>query len=96
MEHEQEKSFTPAFVDVTTPSATKFSIMAVCKPTKLFVHAVFLVLALIFFNEVIQAFIRYQEGKLGISTKEMKSKYVKYPSVAWTWTQRKKILGSKG
>ena len=55
--------------------------MGSCKPTKLFVNAVFLVLALIFANEVIHAFLRFSEGKLGISTKEMKSKYVKFPSV---------------
>ena len=40
-----------------------------------------MVLALTFANEVIKAFMRYSEGKLGISTKEMKSKYVKFPSV---------------
>ena len=55
--------------------------MSSCKPSKLLVNAVFLVLALIFANEVINAFMRYSEGKLGISTKEMKSKYVKFPSV---------------
>ena len=55
--------------------------MRSCKPSKLLVNAVFLVLALIFANEVINAFMRYSEGKLGISTKEMKSKYVKFPSV---------------
>ena len=57
------------------------TIMGSCKPSKLFVNAVFLVLALIFANEVLSAFMRYSEGKLGISTKEMKSKYVKFPSV---------------
>ena len=56
-------------------------IMGSCKPSKLFVNAVFLILALVFANEVIAAFLRYDEGKLGISTKEMKAKYVKYPSV---------------
>ena len=55
--------------------------MGSCKPSKLLVIAVFLFLALIFANEVFSAFLKYNEGKLGISTKEMKSKYVKFPSV---------------
>ena len=98
MEHEQEMSHTPAFVGSSTQSATEFSIMAACKPSKLFVNAVFLVLALIFLNEVLHAFTRYQEGKVGISTKEMKSKYVKYPSVTicMDLDTKKKDLGFKG
>ena len=55
--------------------------MGSCKPSQLFVNLVFLVLALIFANEVIHAFLRFSEGKLEKSTKEMKSKYVKFPSV---------------
>ena len=72
--------------------------MAARKPTKLFVNAVFLGLALIFFNHINHAFIRYQEGKLGTSTKEMISKYVKYPSVTicLDLDTKKKDMGFKG
>ena len=55
--------------------------MVTCKPSKLFLNAVFLFLALMFFYKVFNAFMRYQDGKVGTSTKEIKSKYVKYPSV---------------
>ena len=53
-----------------------------CKPSKLFVYAVFTVLALVFINVVIHSLIRWHEGLVGISRKEMKSKYAKFPSIS--------------
>ena len=94
---EGERTSTAAWVDRSPQSTTKFSIVAACKPSKLLVHGVFLVLALIFLNEVTHAFVRYREGKVGISTKEMKSKYVKFPSVTicLDLDTRKKAIGFK-
>ena len=63
------------------PRSKELKILGSCNPTKLIVKAVFLVLFMICAGQVIHAFIRYREGKLGITTKEMKSKYVTYPSI---------------
>ena len=36
----------------------------------------------VFLRELIASFIRWQEGKLAISVAEMKSKYIKFPSIS--------------
>ena len=36
----------------------------------------------VFAREVIVSFLKWREGKVGISMEEMKSKYVKFPSIS--------------
>ena len=65
--------------------------------SKLFAYVVFLVLFLIFAVEVIISFIRWREGKVGLSITEVQSEYVKFPSISICIDQdaKKEELGFK-
>ena len=43
---------------------------------------IFLGLFALFARKVIVSFVEWQEGKVGISVKEVKSEYVKFPSIS--------------
>ena len=68
--------------------------MELCRPSKLSAYAIFL---LIFGYEAIVSFIKWHEGKVAISMKEVKSKYVKFPSISICLDQdvEKEKLGFK-
>ena len=56
--------------------------MMSCQPSKLLLYVVFLVLSAVFIREVIVSVMRWLEGHVGISVKEVQSQYVKYPSIS--------------
>ena len=46
------------------------------------VYTIFLVLSLVFVREVVVSVMKWLEGAVGISVKEVQSQYVKYPSIS--------------
>ena len=55
--------------------------LSFCSSSKLFPYFVYLVLSIIFAREFLVLFMRWWDGKVAISVKEMKSEYVKFPSI---------------
>ena len=70
------------------------SLMEICRPSKLLAYIICL---LIFGYGVIVSFIKWHEGKVAISMKEVKSKYAKFPSISICLDQdvKKEKLGFK-
>ena len=68
--------------------------MELCRPSKVLAYTIFL---LIFGYEVIVSVVKWYEGKVAISLKELKSKYVQFPSISICLDQdvKKQKLGFK-
>ena len=54
--------------------------MELLRPSALLKFTIFLGVSVILIKETIVFFVRWQEGKMGLSIKEVESKYVKFPS----------------
>ena len=55
--------------------------MELFRPSKLLPYAIFVGLGTVFAREVIFSFMKWRDDKVAISVEEMKSKYVKFPSI---------------